>query len=227
MMTFYSAVGSYKFITEKGRKMPYILRMGRLEPVSIPEFFVWSQLLWEVETYDELRHNYLLFANKLGVQLPGLDQSLTMLVRRKLVAKGIGYTGEDALYDMLSSAFVLPTHSVGGNRTMSAIRLLFARKITLREASRVLKPTCQTKAERQVMRLVRQTPLSVSELIRCIDYGVRNVRTPDKVIQAIYPDENDTQERVAVLSRQSDNRTRILEAVANLYLSHKVMLDLA
>ena len=57
-MTFYTAVGSYKMQTENGRKMPYILRMGRLEPISIPEFFIWSHLLWEVETYDEIRERH-------------------------------------------------------------------------------------------------------------------------------------------------------------------------
>ena len=109
-MTFYTAVGSYQMRTENGREMPYILRMGRLEPISIPEFFIWSHLLWEVETYDEIREFYQNQSKSLGVRLPNLDQALKMLIKRKLIAKGIGYTGEDALYDMLSAAFVLPIH---------------------------------------------------------------------------------------------------------------------
>ena len=102
-MTFYTAVGSYQMRTENGREMPYILRMGRLEPISIPEFFIWSHLLWEVETYDEIREFYQNQSKSLGVRLPNLDQALKMLIKRKLIAKGIGYTGEDALYDMLSA----------------------------------------------------------------------------------------------------------------------------
>ena len=53
-MTFYAAAGSYQIREENGKKMPYIMRLGKLQPVSIPEFCIWSMLLWDVMTYDEL-----------------------------------------------------------------------------------------------------------------------------------------------------------------------------
>jgi len=227
MITFFTAIGSYQMNNENGRQMPYILHMGRLEPVSIPEFFLWSHLLWEVETYEEIRKYYIWQGQKLGVELPDMDQALHMLVKRKLVAKGIGYTGEDALYDMLSDAFVSPVRTLGGKKVRPVLRMLFQGKITGKEAIRILKPDKLTPDERRVLRLVRQTPLSVSELIRCFDNGVRDVSTPDKVISAIYTDDSDTQDRISASSRQSENRTRTLQAAANLYLGRKVMLDLA
>jgi hypothetical protein len=226
-MTFYTAVGSYQMRTENGREMPYILRMGRLEPISIPEFFIWSHLLWEVETYDEIREFYQNQSKSLGVRLPNLDQALKMLIKRKLIAKGIGYTGEDALYDMLSAAFVLPIHTLGKKKLSSVIRLLVKGRITGREAIRAMRPEHLTGDENRVMKLVRQTPLSVSELIRCIENGVWDVDTPEKVITAIYTDEEDTQERMQITSRQADCKTAVLEAVANLYLRRRVMLDMA
>ena len=42
MMTFYAAAGSYQIREENGKKMPYIMRLGKLQPVSIPEFCIWS-----------------------------------------------------------------------------------------------------------------------------------------------------------------------------------------
>lgn len=226
-MTFYTAVGSYQMRTENGREMPYILRMGRMEPISIPEFFIWSHLLWEVETYDEIREFYQNQSKSLGVRLPNLDQALKMLIKRKLIAKGIGYTGEDALYDMLSAAFVLPIHTLGTKKLSSVIRLLVKGRITGSEAIRAMRPEHLTGDENRVMKLVRQTPLSVSELIRCIENGVWDVDTPEKVITAIYTDEEDTQERMQITSRQADCKTAVLEAVANLYLRRRVMLDMA
>ena len=225
-MTFYTAVGSYQMRTENGREMPYILRMGRMEPISIPEFFIWSHLLWEVETYDEIREFYQNQSKSLGVRLPNLDQALKMLIKRKLIAKGIGYTGEDALYDMLSAAFVLPIHTLGKKKLSSVIRLLVKGRITGREAIRAMRPEHLTGDENRVMKLVRQTPLSVSELIRCIENGIWDVDTPEKVITAIYTDEEDTQERMQITSRQADCKTAVLEAVANLYLRRRVMLDM-
>ena len=226
-MTFYTAVGSYQMRTENGREMPYILRMGRMEPISIPEFFIWSHLLWEVETYDEIREFYQNQSKSLGVRLPNLDQALKMLIKRKLIAKGIGYTGEDALYDMLSAAFVLPIHTLGKKKLSSVIRLLVKGRITGSEAIRAMRPEHLTGDENRVMKLVRQTPLSVSELIRCIENGVWDVDTPEKGITAIYTDEEDTQERMQITSRQADCKTAVLEAVANLYLRRRVMLDMA
>ena len=35
MMTFYAAAGSYQIRNEDGKDMPYIMRLGKLQPVSI------------------------------------------------------------------------------------------------------------------------------------------------------------------------------------------------
>ena len=42
MMTFYAAAGSYQIRNVGGKKMPYVMRLGKLQPVSIPEFSIWS-----------------------------------------------------------------------------------------------------------------------------------------------------------------------------------------
>ena len=44
MMTFYAAAGSYQIRSEDGKNMPYIMRLGKLQPVSIPEFSLWSNV---------------------------------------------------------------------------------------------------------------------------------------------------------------------------------------
>ena len=46
MMTFYAAAGSYQIRSEDGKNMPYIMRLGKLQPVSIPEFSLWSITDW-------------------------------------------------------------------------------------------------------------------------------------------------------------------------------------
>ncbi len=44
--------------SEDGKNMPYIMRLGKLQPVSIPEFSLWSMLLWDVLTYEELHKKF-------------------------------------------------------------------------------------------------------------------------------------------------------------------------
>jgi len=226
-MNFYTAVGSCELKRENGRLMPYILRMGCREPVSIPEFLIWSRLLWEVETYRAVRESYTRQAEQAGVRLPDFDRGLDMLVKRRLVAAGTGYTGEDALYDLLSGMFVLPVRDLRGKRLRSAVRLLARGTVGLREAVRCLKPVKMEDDERRVMALVRKTPLSVSELIRGFDNGVRKAGTAEQVIEAIYTDFGDTREQIRIQSGLSSNRTAVLQAVADLYLRPRVVLDMA
>lgn len=84
MMTFYAAAGSYQIRSEDGKNMPYIMRLGKLQPVSIPEFSLWSMLLWDVLTYEELRKKFYDKMEETEIEPSSFDKSLEMLVKRKL-----------------------------------------------------------------------------------------------------------------------------------------------
>ena len=226
MMTFYAAAGSYQIRTEDGKNMPYIMRLGKLQPVTIPEFSIWSMLLWDVLTYDELRKKYYEKLEDTELDPATFDKCLEMLVSRKLIIKGIGYTGADALYNMLSDTYVIPLRGIqGSRRIMNVAKLLKQKKVNFFEAVYLLQPEKSTEAERRIMKLVHQTPLSVPELVRCFENGVRDVSSADKVIAAIYTEESDNQARLNCASSLSDFRHDVLEATANLYLTRQVILE--
>lgn len=226
MMTFYAAAGSYHIREEDGKKMPYIMHLGKLQPVSVPEFYVWSMLLWEVMTYDELRRKFIDRLDRTELSLDTMENALNMLVKRKLILTGIGYTGLDAIYNMLSDVFIHPVRGLYGTRRLSNIaKLLKSKKITVCDAIYLLQPDRVSDGERRIMKLIRQTPLNVGELVRCFENGVKDVSTADKVIAAIYTDESDTQARINNASSQSDYRREVLEATANLYLTRQVILE--
>ena len=227
MMTFYAAIGSYRIKTRDGHKVPYIQKLGKLHEISIPEFTVWSILLWELMTYDELKKYYDEQIKALGVKAPSLDELLDFLIRRKLIAKGVGYTGSDALYNMLSDAFVVPYQFNGGRRLWTLLKLWFRGKITFRDLLSLARETHRSNDEARVLALVEQTPLSTSELIRCFERGVRDVSTPEKVIAAVYPEEDNDQAHIANEEILSPYTNSVLQAVSNLYLSRKVILELA
>ena len=124
MMTFYAAAGSYQIRNEDGKDMPYIMRLGKLQPVSIPEFSIWSMLLWDVLTHDELRKKYFEKMEEVKLDPSGFEKALEMLVKRKLIIKGVGYTGADALYNMLYDTYVIPLRGVQGTRRLLNIAKL-------------------------------------------------------------------------------------------------------
>ena len=114
MMTFYAAAGSYQIRSEDGKNMPYIMRLGKLQPVSIPEFSLWSMLLWDVLTYEELHKKFYDKMEETEIEPSSFDKSLEMLVKRKLIIKGVGYTGADALYHRQTWNFnLLSNHKSG------------------------------------------------------------------------------------------------------------------
>ena len=219
MMTFYAAAGSYQIRSEDGKNMPYIMRLGKLQPVSIPEFSLWSMLLWDVLTYEELRKKFYDKMEETEIEPSSFDKSLEMLVKRKLIIKGVGYTGADALYNMLSDTYVIPLRGVQGTRKlMNVAKLLKQKKVNFFEEK-------SSVAERRIMNLVLQTPLSVPELVRCFENNVHDVSSADKVISAIYTEESDNQARLNNASSLSDHRHDVLRATANLYLTRQVILE--
>ena len=202
MMKFYAAAGSYQLIAENGHKLPYILRLGKLHPISIPEFVVWSSLLWEVMSYEEARNAYQTIMQGDLKRVPSFDEILVMLTKRKLVVEGSGYTGLDALYQMLASAYVIPIRTSMNQERLDA-------------------------NQRRVLRLVEQNPLSSAELIRCFDEGITDVSSADRLVESIYPTEESSQARLQKESMVSQNATTVLQAVADLYLNRRVILETA
>jgi len=227
MMTFYAAIGSYRIKTRDGHKVPYIQKLGKLHEISIPEFTVWSILLWELMTYDELKKYYDEQIKALGVKAPSLDELLEFLLRRKLVAKGVGYTGSDALYNMLSDAFVVPYQFSGGRRFWTILKLWLRGKLRFLDMLSLLREPRGSNDEARILALIEQTPLSTSELIRCFERGIEDVSTPEKVIAAVYPEEDNDQAHIASEEMLSPFTNSVLQAVSNLYLSRKVILELA
>ena len=223
MMTFYAAIGTYRIRTENGHKIPYIQKLGKLHPISIPEFIIWSTLLWEVMTYNELKRFYEEQIQALEGVHPGFDELLSMLIKRKLIIKGIGYTGADALYSMLSDAFVIPSRVNGGRKLWNALKLWCNGKISAHQVRNILKPRTANPMEERVVRLVEQTPLSTSEIIRCVEGGITDVSTADKVIEGIYPDS--TQKTIANEEFMAAPTNAVLEAVSSLYLNREVILE--
>lgn len=226
MITFYAAIGCYRVKTKDGKKSVYIQKLGKYHPISIPEFAIWSCLLWEVMTYDELKKAYTdVMCHQLS-PAPYFDQMLNMLVKRRLVISGVGYTGVDALYRMLADAFVVPYRIAPPRKAWCILRLLVKGKLPIADVLTAAKARKLTGTEHKVLSLIEQTPLSTAELIRCFDRNITDVSTAEKVIAGIYTDNTSTQKHIANEEFHSSNTNPVLEAVSNLYLGRQVILEI-
>ena len=173
MMTFYAAAGSYQIRSEDGKNMPYIMRLGKLQPVSIPEFSLWSMLLWDVLTYEELHKKFYDKMEETEIEPSSFDKSLEMLVKRKLIIKGVGYTGADALYNMLSDTYVIPLRGVQGTRKlMNVAKLLKQKKVQAQKASslsgRLILPLSYKQRKEPVMKMPPPIATKFTKLVLTI-----------------------------------------------------------
>ena len=225
MMTFYAAVGSYRIENRDGHKAPYIQKLGKLYPISIPEFMIWSTLLWEVMTYAELKKQYESMVSGFDARLPEFDELLDMLLKRKLIVRGLGYTGTDALFNMLSDAFVVPYGISAPRKAWTVLKLWAKGRIGLTDIFRLFRIRNLSSDEDRVIRLVKQTPLSTAEIIRCFEREIFDVSSPEKVIAGIYPDDDSEQCRIANEESLSKHKSSVLRAVSNLYLNRRVILE--
>lgn len=158
------------------------------------------------------------------MKTPSLDELLELLIRRKLVVKGVGYTGRDALYNMLSDAFVVPFRQGGSKRLWSLLKLTIQGKVSFSQACVQLMQKRRCDSERRVQALVNQTPLSTSELIRCFEKGISDVSSTQKVLEQIYPES--TQAEIAAEEVLASCANDVLQAVSNLYLERQIIFEI-
>ena len=227
MMTFYTAIGTCRIQTEDNMKIPYIQKLGRLHPISVPEFLIWSILLWQVMTYEELKAAYEEQMDQMEIEGPDFDKLLSLLTKRKLIAKGIGYTGIDALYNMLADAFIIPYRVSEFKRAWKLLRMCVKGRIGWLDLAKLAKEPKLESNEQRVIDLVEQTPLNTAELVRCFERGIHDVSTPTKVIEGIYTDEESDQNHIKNEEAASSMRNDVLQAVSNLYLNRRIILELA
>ena len=227
MMKFYAAVGCYKI--KKGQDIcePYIQSLGKLHPISIPEFVIWTTLLWDVLSYDELKKLY----QEQTANIPGIlmqfDELLDMLVERKLIVCGQGYTGVDALCNMLSDAFVIPYRARSWRTIGKMLAMWLKGDISTFDLFTAWKTNDVESGERTVLQLTKHTPLSTSEIAYCFENGIGKVRGPQQVVALMYDRDGVDQKTLSAALTQSEKRDEVLASVANLYLKRKILFEVA
>lgn len=228
MITFYTAVGRYILRKdEQGNQYPVVITHGNENILGIPETIIWSSLLWKVSTYDELKNEYLVKSK--SAQISGqydLDHYLNRLQQRGLIVSGKDYVGIDAIYNLLSRLYVIPITESILAKVGVFIGLAF-RGVPLRITRNIFRRTELSENERQVLAIARQQMMSTAELIQCVQIGVVDVSTDDKLLNALYADEKTSSDNIHIPSRFAVAQQPVLQAVANLYLKKLVLFEKA
>lgn len=77
------------------------------------------------------------------------------------------------------------------------------------------------------MNLVRQALLTVGELVRCVDKGIRNLDDNDSVMDTVYDNSELTSDNIAATVKYALCCQDVTITVANLYLRQQLIFDRA
>lgn len=224
--TLYTAVGHFRCKHNlMGRSCPVVLINQQEYMLDQQEMTVWSTLAWRLMDDAQLEKYYDSFARELDIEENRtLEDCLKRLVVRGLVASGTGGTDFEAMYDLLGSLYVAPIAESLILRLTVFFKAIF-RGCPIRRACKLFERDRPNAQEAQVMALSRQALLSTAELIKCVELGVTDLSSDEKVIDALYGDSDTTSDNIRYQMQGAESRASVTMAVANLFLRRQIILE--
>jgi len=225
--TYYTAVGHFLRRTDaEGRSHPVIIINQKEYYVDIQEMALWTALNWRVLDMQRVREEYDKLNQDCGITARRtLEDCLGRLCTRGLAASGTGDTDFDALYDLLGGLYVVPLAENLSVRLATFFRLIFRRNVPISKAWGLFRRDRPSEEEARVMALSRQALLSTAELIKCIEVGARDISTDEKLMDAIYNDDDTTSDNIADMMLTAKSREWVTVAIANLYLRKQFIFE--
>ena len=225
--TYYTAVGNFQRRTDgQGRSYPVILINQKEYYVDIQEMALWTVLNWRLLDFSQIEAEYHKLDQDCAIPARRtLEDCLGRLCTRGLVASGTGETDFEALYDLLGGLYVVPLSESFPLRLAAFLKLTVLKGVPATKAWELFRRDKSSEREAQVMALSRQALLSTAELIKCAELGVRDISTDEKLMDALYNDDDTTSGNIADMMLTAGSREWVTAAVANLYLRKQIIFQ--
>ena len=222
--TFYTAVGLFHRRSDGHGNIYPVVFVNRQEHLLDPqEMAVWTILNWRLLDAGQLEEKYLPMAREL-TEYRTFENCLHRLEVRGLVASGTGDTDIDALYNLLCGLYIVPVSESLPLRIVAFLKMLF-QGVPFSKAKRLFTRVPLSAQEAQILGLSKQALLSTAELIKCVDLGVTDLSTDNKIMDALYDDDYTTSDNIVYAMQSASCSTSVTMAVANLLLSRKIIFE--
>lgn len=222
MITLYTAVGRYELRkNENGEKQPIVTVDQKEMALGREELLLWSCLMWEILTKEEVKTYFLKKAVRMDVSQERFDAVLQRLEVRQLVVSAQAEKGDIALYRLLAKLYVIPLESSFMVKVHAFFRFIFFEKLPLTVAKNVFQKENYTEMERRVLHLARKARLSCAEILACIandeiDTSIGN--------QSEFQKEK-ARDNLGFFLWFCDGHRKALEAISTLYLNKDIIFD--
>ena len=182
--------------------------------------------MWRFLKHEEIGKYYENKTSEFGYTTErSWQECLNRLIVRGLVVSGSGETDYDALYDLLSPLYINPLVGNVTARIVTYMKMTMIHHTSKKDAKALLRRDKKTKKEKHLLKLTGQAMLTVGELVRCVDKGIRNLDGDDSVMDAIYDDNELTSDNIGATVKYALCCQDVTITVANLYLRQQLIFD--
>lgn len=225
--TYYTAVGHFqRKVDDQGRSCPVIIINQKEYGVDIQEMALWTALNWRLLEFPQIKEAYNQLERDCVIPIRRtMEDCLGRLVTRGLAASGCGETEFEAIYDLLGGLYVEPLSESLSLRLTAFLKLTLRKGVPVSKAWGLFRRDRPNEQEAQIMALSRQALLSTAELVKCAEVGAKDISTDEKLMDAIYNDDDTTCDNIADMMLTARSREWVTAAVANLYLRKQIIFQ--
>lgn len=225
--TLYTAVGRFEHRGNRnGHLCPVIVLGSKEYMVDIQEMVIWTSLNWRISKKEDIEKLYRKTVGDTalsGVRPP--DACIERLLTRGLLVSGSGNTEYDALYDLISTMYIIPATGNLPLRLLSFLKLTVLERIPFSAAKNLFRKDIRTADEERVIGLAKQALLSTAEIIKCMDKGIHRLPCEESILHELYDDSDTTSDNIASMVKSSQSSQAVILAVANLYLRQQIIFE--
>lgn len=225
--TFYTAIGRFERRTNGcGRCCPVVVLGGAEYMMDLQEMVIWTSLNWRISRKEEIGSLYQgACAGTSFTADRSWEACVERLLIRGLLVSGSGETEYDALYDLLSTLYIIPADGRFFLRLLSFCKLTLLNHVSVSAARKLFRKDKQTARERQVMQLAKQALLSTAEIIKCVEKDIRHLPDDNAILDGLYSDPDTTSNNISSMVKSVASSESVILAVANLYLRQQIIFE--
>lgn len=220
-----------EFLVTKGKLVvrnsePLVVIDGKEKEMSKSEFILWTSLHWNVLNKESLKAEFARRMRKYNLNADvSFDQTLNRLNTRGLVAGKSDYLAVDALYNLVKDLYVVPLGTVNAfKRAVMFSYMFFIQGIPLDKCRDAMADFNLNYLEKQIVTFSKRIKVSSAELICINDKDLWDIKSEDDIVPLAY-EENEDLNSLGNFTRFSKDKTKVLEAIVNLYLKKQIVFE--
>lgn len=219
-----------EFLVTKGKLVvrngePLIVMDGEEKGVSKSEFILWTSLHWNILNKESLEKEFDRRMKKYGIDSDtSFEQTLNRLKTRELVAGKSDYLAVDALYNLVKDLYVVPLGTVNAFKRAMMFGIMLIEGVPFNKCREAMEDFNLNCLEKQIVSFSKRLKVSSAELIRISDKDLWDIKSEDDIVPLAY-DENEDMDSIGNFTRFSKDKTKVLEAIVNLYLKKQIIFE--